>query len=85
MTQSFMGRDDYLYYRHVTFGTRTKKFGPTQSVNYRPIVVSCATRVCFRFPPVVTLDQLIRDDPYTGPLERKVSKCICQNTAKSKF
>jgi hypothetical protein len=40
MTQSFMGRDDYLYYRHVTFGTRTKKFGPTQQVNYRPIVVS---------------------------------------------
>lgn len=40
MTQSFTGRDDYLYYRHVTFGARTKKFGPTQQVNYRPIVVS---------------------------------------------
>ena len=38
MTQMFTGRDDYLYYRHVTFGTRTKKFGPTQPVNYRPIV-----------------------------------------------
>lgn len=34
-----MGRDDYLFYRHVTFGSRTKKFGP-QQVNYRPIVVS---------------------------------------------
>ena len=39
MTQTFTGRDDYLYYRHVTFATRTKKFGPTQPVNYRPIVV----------------------------------------------
>jgi hypothetical protein len=39
MTQTFTGRDDFLYHRHVTFGTRTKKFAPTQSVNYRPIVV----------------------------------------------
>lgn len=44
MTQSFTGRDDHLYIRQVTFGARTKKFGPTQQVNYRPIVVSRVTR-----------------------------------------
>ena len=38
MTETFVGRDDFLYYRHVFFGKRVKKFGP-QDQNARPIVV----------------------------------------------
>ncbi|KAK3749491.1 hypothetical protein QZH41_013464 [Actinostola sp. cb2023] len=37
MTETFVDRDDFLYYRHVTFGKRVKKFGP-QDNNARPIV-----------------------------------------------
>lgn len=43
MTEHFRGRDDFLFYKHVDFGKRTKKFGPqddTTTSNERPIVVS---------------------------------------------
>lgn len=39
MTETFVDRDDFLYYHHVTFGKRVKKFGPQDS-NSRPILVS---------------------------------------------
>ena len=38
MTESYADRDDFMYYRQVTFGKRVKKFGP-QEANSRPIVV----------------------------------------------
>ncbi|XP_046848993.1 dynein regulatory complex subunit 7-like isoform X2 [Xenia sp. Carnegie-2017] len=38
MMQSYRTRDDYLYYRHVTFSPRTKEFGPTQQNHYRHVV-----------------------------------------------
>lgn len=38
MTESYVDRDDFMYYRQVTFGKRVKKFGP-QEANSRPIVV----------------------------------------------
>ncbi|KAL8615670.1 hypothetical protein ACOMHN_034820 [Nucella lapillus] len=41
MTEHFCDRDDFLYYKHVTFGRRPKKFGPQDGeniVNPRPIV-----------------------------------------------
>ena len=38
MTESYVDRDDFMYYRQVTFGKRVKKFGP-QEANLRPIVV----------------------------------------------
>ncbi len=37
-----MDRDDFMYYRQVTFGKRVKKFGP-QEANSRPIVVRYLT------------------------------------------
>lgn len=42
MTESYVDRDDFMYYRQVSFGKRVKKFGP-QEANSRPIVVSCKT------------------------------------------
>ena len=44
MVQSYRTRDDYLYYRHVTFSPRTKEFGPTQQKHYRHVVVSYNSR-----------------------------------------
>ncbi|KAK7505575.1 hypothetical protein BaRGS_00003320 [Batillaria attramentaria] len=42
MTEHFIDRDDFLYYKHVIFGKRPKKFGPQESsapnANPRPIV-----------------------------------------------
>lgn len=41
MTEEYRNRDDYLYYKQVEFGKRTKKFGPqdgTGANNMRPIV-----------------------------------------------
>ena len=38
MTETFVDRDDFMYYRHVSFGKRVKKFGP-QDANARPIAV----------------------------------------------
>lgn len=38
MTESYVDRDDFMYYRYETFGKRVKKFGP-QEANSRPIVV----------------------------------------------
>ena len=43
MTEHYKNRDDFLFYKHVDFGKRTKKFGPQDEVvtsNPRPIVVS---------------------------------------------
>ncbi|XP_001632291.2 dynein regulatory complex subunit 7 [Nematostella vectensis] len=37
MIETYVDRDDYLYYCHVTFGKRVKKFGP-QDNNVRPIM-----------------------------------------------
>lgn len=38
MTEAYVDRDDFMYFRLVTFGKRVKKFGP-QEANNRPIVV----------------------------------------------
>lgn len=41
MEEHFANRDDFLYYRYVEFGKRSKKFGPADSnENNRPILVS---------------------------------------------
>ena len=43
MTEHFVDRDDFLYYKHTTFGRRPKMFGPQDgatTVAPRPIVVS---------------------------------------------
>lgn len=45
MTEEFQNRDDFLYYKHVEFGKRTKKFGPQDgsgSSNARPVQVLLA-------------------------------------------
>ena len=39
MMETFLDRDDFLYYRQVNFGKRVKKFGP-QEGNARPIMVN---------------------------------------------
>ena len=39
MTENFIGRDDFLVYRHVEYGVRQKKFGPAAESSYRPIEV----------------------------------------------
>jgi len=38
MTEEFTDREDHLYYRHVEFGKRPKKFGPAENVTPRPIL-----------------------------------------------
>ncbi|ELT88762.1 hypothetical protein CAPTEDRAFT_129343 [Capitella teleta] len=38
MTEHFINRDDFLYYRFIQFTKRAKKFGPAESANVRPIV-----------------------------------------------
>ncbi|XP_059160547.1 dynein regulatory complex subunit 7-like [Physella acuta] len=41
MTEHFKGRDDFLFYKHVEFGKRAKKFGPQEDTNtniLKPIV-----------------------------------------------
>ena len=40
MTEHFTDRSDHLYYRHVEFSKRPKKFGPAETNTPRPIVVS---------------------------------------------
>jgi hypothetical protein len=40
MTEHFIDRADFLYYRHVEFGKRPKKFGPADVITSRPIFVS---------------------------------------------
>lgn len=42
MTEHFKDRDDFLFYKHVIFSKRVKKFGPqdgSTSANQRPILV----------------------------------------------
>jgi hypothetical protein len=39
MTETFIGRDDFLIYRHVDYGVRQKKFGPAADNLTRPIEV----------------------------------------------
>jgi hypothetical protein len=39
MVEHFRNRDDFLYYRNVTFDRRQKKFGPQDGDNFRPILV----------------------------------------------
>jgi len=38
MTEHFLKREDFLYYRNVEFGRRPKKFGPAESQTPRPII-----------------------------------------------
>lgn len=48
MTEHFKNRDDFLYYKHVDFGKKPKKFGPqdgSTSQNHRPILVSTYLKV----------------------------------------
>lgn len=40
MTEEFVHRDDFLIYRHVTYGVRQKKFGPAAESTSRPIEVN---------------------------------------------
>ena len=44
MTEHFINRDDFLFYRFVEFGKRPKKFGPAESVSSRPIIVSIGSQ-----------------------------------------
>lgn len=50
ITEHFISRDDFLFYRFIQFGKRTKKFGPAETSNIRPIVVRtrsrCSGHVC---------------------------------------
>ena len=42
MTEHFKNRDDFLFYKHIEFGKKPKKFGPqdgSTTVNNRPILV----------------------------------------------
>lgn len=44
MTEHYKHRDDFLFYKHVDFGKKPKKFGPqdgSSSQTLRPILVSC--------------------------------------------
>ena len=46
MTEHFKNRDDFLFYKHVDFGKKPKKFGPqdgSTTANVRPILVSIET------------------------------------------
>ncbi|XP_066281763.1 dynein regulatory complex subunit 7-like [Branchiostoma lanceolatum] len=38
MTEHFKDRDDFLYYRHVVFSKRMKRFGASTDANHRPIL-----------------------------------------------
>ena len=42
MTETFINREDFLYFRHVEFGKRAKKFGPAENSSHRPILVGNA-------------------------------------------
>lgn len=48
MTEHFTDRSDHLYYRHVEFSKRPKKFGPAEKDISRPIVVSFILYILFR-------------------------------------
>ena len=42
MTEHFKNRDDFLFFKHVDFGKKNKKFGPqdgSSAQNNRPILV----------------------------------------------
>lgn len=39
MTEQFINRPDFLYFRQVFFGKRAKKFAPSSESNPRPILV----------------------------------------------
>ena len=41
MSEHFVDREDFLYYRFVEFGKRPKKFGPAENSTPRPIMVRC--------------------------------------------
>jgi len=46
MTEEYKNRDDFLYYKYVELGKRTKKFGPqdgSTTSNARPILVHVLT------------------------------------------
>ncbi len=45
MTETFVDREDFLYYRHVEYGKQPKIFGPAETTRSRPIVV----RLCQKF------------------------------------
>ena len=38
MIEHYEDRSDFLYYRHVVFDKRQKKFGPQDGDNYRPVL-----------------------------------------------
>ena len=39
MTEHFVNRVDFLFYRHTEFSKRPKIFGPQETSSHRPIVV----------------------------------------------
>jgi len=50
MTEHFKNRDDFLYYKHIEFGKKPKKFGPqdgTSSQNNRPILVRVTSLISY--------------------------------------
>ena len=43
MREHYKNRDDFLFYKHVDFGKKSKRFGPqdgSNTANVRPILVS---------------------------------------------
>lgn len=57
MTEHYKNRDDFLYYKHVDFGKKPKKFGPqdgSSSAHVRPILVSSLN--LFRFVTLLPLN-----------------------------
>jgi hypothetical protein len=49
MTEYFIDRDDFLHYKHTSFGKRVKRFGPQDGANVvvpRPIQVIFNSLAC---------------------------------------
>jgi len=52
MTEHFINRPDFLYYRHVKFGVREKKVAPATHEGFpRPILVSNKQFIDFQVQP----------------------------------
>ena len=49
MTEHFTDREDFLFYRHVEFGKRPKKFGPAENTTPRPILVCSWENLIFEW------------------------------------
>ena len=60
MSEHYKNRDDFLFYKHVDFGKKPKRFGPqdgSTSANVRPILVSFGFHIgtCVVFPEYIII------------------------------